>query len=88
MNAAATQAGSTGRSRAEKALRSFHEEGAIGKAYDARLLRRLWPYVRPHARFLSISLATLLLVAMVNLARPLLMGDVVRQASAKDPNGL
>ena len=32
------------------ALRSFHEEGAIGKAYDTRLLRRLWPFVRPHAR--------------------------------------
>jgi len=28
--------------RAEQALRTFHEEGAIGKAYDARLLRRLW----------------------------------------------
>ena len=40
-------------SRAQKALDKFHEEGAIGKAYDARLLRRLWPFVRPHARFLA-----------------------------------
>ena len=41
--------GSLRRAR-EKALEKFHEEGAIGKAYDARLLRRLWPFVRPHSR--------------------------------------
>jgi len=27
---------------------SLHEEEALGKAYDARLLRRLWPYVAPY----------------------------------------
>jgi ATP-binding cassette, subfamily B, multidrug efflux pump len=67
--------------RAEQALRKFHEEGAIGKAYDARLLRRLWPFVRPHARLIVISLATLVIISVINLARPLLMGDVVRQAA-------
>ena len=30
------------------ALEAMHEEEALGKAYDARLLRRLWPYVRPY----------------------------------------
>ena len=25
----------------------LHEEEAIGKAYDSRLLARLWPYMRP-----------------------------------------
>ena len=25
-----------------------HEESALGKVYDARLLLRLWRYVRPH----------------------------------------
>jgi ATP-binding cassette subfamily B protein len=30
------------------ALEAMHEEEALGKAYDARLIRRLWPYVRPY----------------------------------------
>jgi ATP-binding cassette subfamily B multidrug efflux pump len=71
-----------GRSRAEEKLRAFHEEGAIGKAYDGRLLRRLWPFVRPHSRFVAVSLITLVVMAIVNLSRPLVMGDIVRQASA------
>jgi ATP-binding cassette subfamily B multidrug efflux pump len=73
-------------SRAEEKLRAFHEESAIGKAYDARLLKRLWPYVKPHRRFVVGSLTTLALIAGVNLARPLVMGDIVRQASAARPD--
>jgi ATP-binding cassette subfamily B protein len=69
-------------SRAEQKLRAFHEEDAIGKAYDGRLARRLLPYVLPHARFVVISLTTLVLIAGVNLVRPIVMGDVVEQASA------
>ena len=74
--------------RAQRALDKFHEEGSIGKAYDGRLLRRLWPFVRPHARFLVASLGTLVIIAAINLVRPLVMGDVVRQAAAKDPGRL
>jgi ATP-binding cassette subfamily B protein len=66
--------------RAKEKLRAFHEEDALGKAYDTRLMRRLWPFVKPHARWLFLSLATLLFVAIVNIVRPLLMADVVRQA--------
>ena len=75
-------------SRAEQALRTFHEEGAIGKAYDGRLLRRMWPFVRPHARFVVASLITLVFIAAINLARPLILGDVVRRAGASDAKGL
>jgi ATP-binding cassette subfamily B multidrug efflux pump len=74
--------------RAEQALRKFHEEGAIGKAYDARLLRRLWPFVRPHASLIILSLATLVVVSAINLVRPLLLGDVVRQAALREPGRL
>jgi ATP-binding cassette subfamily B protein len=77
-----------GRARAEQALKKFHEEGAMGKAYDARLLRRLWPYVRPHATYLVVSLVTLVAIAAINLVRPLLMGDVVHQADVGDPHAL
>jgi ATP-binding cassette subfamily B multidrug efflux pump len=73
-----------GQERTEKALKTFHEEGTIGKAYDGRLLRRLWPFVRPHARFIVVSLATLVVITLVNLVRPLLIGDVVHQAGARD----
>jgi ATP-binding cassette, subfamily B, multidrug efflux pump len=69
-------------SRAEEKLRAFHEEGAMGKAYDGRLARRLLPYVMPHAKFVVISLSTLALMAGVNLFRPIVMGDVVKQAAA------
>ncbi len=75
-------------SRAQKALDKFHEEGAIGKAYDARLMRRLWPFVKPHARFLVASLVTLVVIAGINLVRPIIMGDVVHQADARDPDRL
>ena len=76
------------KTRAQQALKTFHEEGAIGKAYDARLLRKLWPFVRPHASYIVVSLATLVVMACINLARPLLVGDVVRQALARDPRRL
>src|SRR5215472_324012 len=82
MSAAARTNGTTAASRAEEKLRAFHEEGAIGKAYDARLMARLWPFVRPHTRYVVISLGTLVLITAVNLARPLVMGDIVRQAGA------
>ncbi len=69
-------------SRAETKLRAFHEEDAIGKAYDGRLVRRLFPYVLPHSKFVVISLTTLVFMAAVNLFRPIVMGDVVHQAAA------
>lgn len=69
--------------RADEKLRAFHEEAKIGATYDTRLLLRLWPFVRPHALFVGLSLGTLLLLAGLNLVRPLLMGDVAEQALAR-----
>jgi ATP-binding cassette subfamily B multidrug efflux pump len=74
--------------RGVQTLKKFHEEGAMGKAYDGRLLRRLWPFVKPHRRFIVVSLATLVVIASVGLVRPLLLGDVVRRGAAHDPSGL
>lgn len=70
--------------RAEEKLRAFHEEGAIGKAYDFRLVKRLWPFVSPHRRHVMFSLVTLVLMAGANLCRPLLMGDVIKSATSGD----
>lgn len=58
--------------RSEAALERFHEEAAV-KVYDAKNLRRLWPFVKPHARGLLASLGMLLLISPIALARPLIM---------------
>lgn len=74
--------------RANEKLRAFHEESAIGKAYDGRLLRRLWPFVRPHRKILALSLAALMVQTGLHLLQPLLMGDVVAHAARKDGDAL
>ena len=69
-------------------LRDFHEEEKLGQAYDAQLLRRLWPFLRPHQLFLWTSLLMILLVASLNLLRPLVMGALVHNAQNEQPDGL
>ncbi len=70
-------------------LRAFHEETDIVKAYDARLLARLWPFVRPHARALYLSMALLLVTAAASLVRPLIMRSILDAGSiAKDPDAM
>ncbi|MEO6417873.1 MAG: ABC transporter transmembrane domain-containing protein, partial [Polyangiaceae bacterium] len=76
------------KTRAEEKLRAFHEEDAIGKAYDARLIQRLWPFVKPHVKYLFWSLIALVGLTALNLLQPLLMGDVVRQADLRDAHAL
>lgn len=45
----------------------------MGKAYDARLARRLWQYTRPHRRLVLISLALVLSGSVVQLVQPYLI---------------
>jgi ATP-binding cassette subfamily B multidrug efflux pump len=80
----AKPASTQSQTRGAQAMRAFHEEGAIGKAYDVRLLRRLWPFVRPHARFIFVSLGTLVIIAGINLVQPLLMGSIVDVENPQD----
>jgi ATP-binding cassette subfamily B protein len=73
----------------EAALRAFHEEGALGKAYDARLLSRLWPFVRPYQAHLWLSIALGLGMAGLALMRPYLMRLTIdKGALAKDSHML
>ena len=88
MTASATKKATNPTSRAAERLRAFHEEEVIARTYDASMLKRLWPFVRPHSRFVAGSLVTLVLLAAANLTRPLLMGDVVTQAAARDSGRL
>ncbi len=77
-----------GTERGAAALRDFHEEQALGRAYDARLLRRLLPFARPHLRLFVTAVVMLLLVAALNLARPIILGRVIANAQAEQPSGL
>lgn len=58
---------------AQKALDKFHEDSALKETYDLRNLALLWPFVRPHARFLVASLLILLFNAAFALSKPLVM---------------
>jgi ATP-binding cassette subfamily B multidrug efflux pump len=69
-------------------LRDFHEEERLGRAYDAQLLTRLWPFMRPHRGFLFGSVAVILVMAGLGLIRPLIMGQLVAHAQQGEPGGL
>ena len=69
---------------ADEKLKKFHEEEALGRAYDGKMLARLWPFVRPHWRWLALSLGTLLFTSAAALVRPLLMGNLVGVAASRD----
>jgi len=46
----------------------FHDEEALGKAYDSRLLTRLWPYIRPYTWQVSLSLLLVFPLTALELA--------------------
>ena len=52
---------------------SIHEEATLGKAYDARLMRRLWGYVKPHRGLVLLSLLLMLAVSAAQLVQPYLV---------------
>jgi ATP-binding cassette subfamily B protein len=49
-----------------------HEEEAFGKAYDARLMRRLLGYLRPYRARVALAIVVLLAGAALELVGPLL----------------
>ena len=68
---------------------SFHEEDVLGKAYDARLMRRLLGYLRPHRAYVLSALLALVGDAAVQLAPPYLVKMAIdRYIAAGDLPGL
>ena len=51
-------------------MSNVHEEEALGKAYDARLLRRLMEYLRPYRWRVVLALALVAVVTPLELAPP------------------
>ena len=62
---------------------SFHEEEVLGKAYDARLMRRLLEYLRPHKWFVVGALVALVGDAVTQLAPPYLVKIAIDQYIAQ-----
>lgn len=49
------------------------DDEILGRAYDARLMRRVWAFTRPHARLVLITAALFPAVALLELAQPYLV---------------
>jgi len=54
-----------------------HEEEALGKAYDSRLMRRLLQYLRPYRGRVALALALVAVVTPLELAPPLLFRKAI-----------
>lgn len=64
-------------------------EQPLGKAYDARLLRRMWAYVRPYRGWFAAALLCLPLTSAFALVQPyLLKVGIDHYIAAKDLRGL
>jgi len=53
-------------------MNQYHEEEILGKAYDARLARRLIKYLRPYWKVVVVSVFLLLVVSALQLVGPYL----------------
>ncbi len=54
-----------------------HEEEALGKAYDSRLMKRLLEYLRPYRMRVILALALVAVVTPLELAPPILFQRVI-----------
>ena len=62
---------------------SLHEEEVLGKAYDARLMRRLLGYLRPYIPQVLVALAAIVSASLLQLAQPYLMKVAIDEHIAR-----
>jgi len=53
--------------------RGVAPEQVLGKAYDARLMKRVWQFVRPHWRLLVIAFVLMPITVGFEIAQPLIV---------------
>ena len=53
-------------------MASHHEEEVLGKAYDARLMRRLLGYLRPYKASVAVALVAIIAGSVLQLGQPYL----------------
>jgi ATP-binding cassette subfamily B multidrug efflux pump len=67
----------------------MHDDEILGKAYDARLMRRLLGYLRPYRRQVAFAVAAIIARSVVELAPPYLTKLVIDEyIPAADLDGL
>jgi ATP-binding cassette subfamily B multidrug efflux pump len=54
-------------------MSSGHEDDVVGKAYDARLMRRLLEYLRPYWRQVALAFVTIIVSTVASLVQPYLI---------------
>lgn len=52
---------------------NYHEEEALGKAYDSRLMKRLLTYIRPYRWAVAVAVVLLLLLSILQIGSPYLI---------------
>ncbi|MFZ5891023.1 MAG: ABC transporter ATP-binding protein [Myxococcota bacterium] len=72
------------RQRTEKILQAFHEEERFGRAYDLELLKRMWPFLRPHGWLLLLALGVVIVTTASSLLRPIVMQRVIDNGVMRD----
>jgi ATP-binding cassette, subfamily B, multidrug efflux pump len=58
-------------------MSNLHEEEALGKAYDSRLMRRLLRYMRPYKWHVALALVMVAVVTPLELAPPLIFRKAI-----------
>src|SRR5205085_10435427 len=71
--------------RPTKAVVGSHreDEEVFGKAYDPRVVRRIWTFVRPYRSRILISVASVLVFTFTNLAIPLIIRFAIDNGMTK-----
>jgi ATP-binding cassette, subfamily B, multidrug efflux pump len=69
-------------------MSNMHEEEALGKAYDARLMRRLMQYLHPYRWRVVLALALVAVVTPLELAPPFLFQRAIDRYFTPVLNGL
>jgi ATP-binding cassette subfamily B protein len=65
-----------------------HQEEALGKAYDTRIVRRLWTFIRPYRHTFWLSVLCLPINSAFMLVQPYLLKVAIdRHVAVGDPNG-
>lgn len=74
-------------SRAKKTLDAYHQEALSGDVNDTRLIRDVWPFLKPHRGWLSIALVSVVSSSVLSLSRPLIMLKAIDDSFATgDPD--
>jgi ATP-binding cassette, subfamily B, multidrug efflux pump len=70
--------------RPRKAVVGSHrpEEEIFGKAYDPRIVRRIWSFVKPYRTSIFVSVAAVLVFTLTQLAIPLIIRYAIDQGMA------